>query len=474
LIGPNTFFANHFRLWRHGLYSYTEKQQIIMLGAGDMNKEIKTTIVGGASITWMAIFMKDICDSKAMGNGSLVLHDIDVSGVETMRRFAEKFIGERGSGIKVKVEQDLRAAVSGADFVINTVLIGSHSTWRDEQNLILKYGLQHPKGMSVGPGGMIMGIKQIPFIISLAKLMEEVCPQAWLLNFSNPMQLLMLAVQRCSTIKSIGFCHGVKGTIEKMARILDIPEQELSIVAGGVNHFEIVMKLVHNGVDMFPAYLKRLEEIDSETGYCGEWITRDMYKLFGGFPTNEDIHSIEYLPYYIRKGVEVIQFHQEHNYIENRIANRNQRWKLFDEYLAGRKSFDDLEKPKSTEYLDKIMDAIVENKPYLVYGNSINNGYITNLPKDICVEVPLLISRDGYLGTCVGDLPRGLAEFSALHGAVQNFMVEGALTGSREKLLSGLSLDPMCYSLSLDERRSLIRELIEMDREFLPAFYPHD
>jgi alpha-galactosidase len=301
--------------------------------------------------------------------------------------------------------------------------------------------------------------------------MEDVCPEAWLFNFSNPMQLLMLAVQRYSKIKSVGICHGVKGTIDKIARRLDIPEQELSITAGGVNHFEIITKLEHNGVDMFPAYMKRLDEIDAETGYCGEWIPRDMYRLFGGYPTNHDIHVIEFLPYYIYKGGDVTKFHQEQNYIENRIKGRDERWKLFDAYLAGEKTFDDLEKPKATEFVDKMIDAVVENKPYLLYGNGINNGYITNLPNDICVAVPVLISRDGYLGTCIGGLPRGLAEFSALHGAIQNFMVEGGMAGSRDMLLAGLSLDPMCYSLSLDERRNLLNDLVEMDREFLPHFF---
>jgi alpha-galactosidase len=436
-----------------------------------MNNTVKTTIVGGASITWMAIFMKDLCASRSMEGGTVVLQDLNKPGLKKMQRFAQKLIGERGCNIKVEIEQDLKAAITGADFVINTVLVGSHETWKNEQNTILKYGLQHPKGMSVGPGGMIMGIKQIPFILHLAKLMEEVCPEAWLFNFSNPMQLIMLAVQRYSKIKSIGICHGVKGTIDKIARRLDIPEQELTVVAGGVNHFEIITKLEYNGVDMFPAYMKRLDEIDAETGYSGEWIPRDMYKIFGGFPTNHDIHVIEFLPYYIHKGGDVTQFHQEQNYIENRIKGRDERWQLFDAYLAGEKTFDEVEKPKSTEFLDKMVDAVVDNKPFLLYGNVINNGYVTNLPRDISVAVPVLISRDGLLGTCIGDLPRGLAEFSALHGAIQNFMVEAAVTGSRELLLAGLSMDPMCYSLTVQERKDLIDELLELDREFLPNFF---
>ena len=324
--------------------------------------------------------------------------------------------------------------------------------------------------MSVGPGGMMMGIKQIPFILDLARTMEKVCPDAWLLNFSNPMQLLMLAVQRyVPGIKSIGICHGVKGTLEIIAKRLGIPEQELSIVAGGVNHFELITKLEHNGKDMFPQYMEKLAEIDKEKGYNGDWIAREMYQLYGGYPTNEDIHVIEFLPYYIHKGTDVTEFHQIFNAIEGRIKSRVERWTKFDAYLAGEMTFDELEKPTNTEYLDKMMDAVVENKPFL--GQVTNAGYITNLPKDMAVGIPVLLSRDHYIGTCIGDLPRGLVEFTALHGAIQNFMVEAAVTGSREKLLSGLSLDPMCYTLSLAERKQLIDELLEASRGFLPNFF---
>jgi alpha-galactosidase len=436
-----------------------------------MSQNIRTVIIGGASVTWMAIFMKDLVACASMEGGTIVLQDLSLPGLEKMKRFSEKLVSERGKSIRIEIEQDLERAITGADFVINTVLVGSHDAWLKEQNIIKAHGLQHPKGMSVGPGGMMMGIKQIPFVLDLARRMEKLAPDAWLFNFANPMQLLMLAVQRfVPNVKTIGICHGVKGTLEIIAKRVGIPEQELSYVAGGINHFEIIKSITHDGRDVFPLYLEKLAEIDAKDGYCGEWIPREMYQLFGGYPSNHDIHVIEFLPHYIHKGTDVQEFHQIFNAIEGRMKSRSERWAKFDAYIAGASTFEDLQ-AEGTEYLDHMIDAVVKNEPYMLYGQVTNRGYIPNLPDDVAIGVPVLLSRDHYIGTCIGPLPRGLAEFSAIHGAVQNFMVEAAMTGDRQKLLAGLSLDPMCYTLTLAERKSLIDELLEASKEYLPLFF---
>ena len=434
-------------------------------------KKQQITVVGGGSVSWMAIFMKDIVASESMAGGTVVLQDLSLPALQKIKAFSEKLIAERGRDIRVVIEQNLRKAVTGSSFVLNTVLVGSHDAWAKEQNIIKAHGIQHPKGMSVGPGGMMMGIKQIPFVLNLARTMVEVCPDAWLFNFANPMQLLMLSLQRfVPEIKSIGICHGIKDTVEIISQRLGVDDKDLSFVAGGVNHFEIIKSITMNGKDMFPAYLEKLAEMDAKDGYNGEWVAREMYQLYGGWPSNFDIHNIEFLPHYIHKGTDVTEFHQIFNAIEGRVKSRTERWAIFDAYLAGTKTFEDLQ-GKGTEYIDKMVDAVVMNQPFLFHGQVTNKGYITNLPDDMAVGAPIVLSRDGYAGVCIGDLPRGLAEFSAIHGAVQNFMVEAAVTGDRSKLLSGLSLDPMCYTVPLAERRQLIGELLEASKEYLPLFF---
>ena len=231
-----------------------------------MSKQ-QITVVGGGSVSWMAIFMKDIVASESMEGGTVVLQDLSLPALQKMRQFSEKLIAERKRDIEVVIEQDLRKAVTGSTFVLNTVLVGSHDAWTKEQNIIKAHGIQHPKGMSVGPGGMMMGIKQIPFVLDLARTMVEVCPDAWLFNFSNPMQLLMLSIQRfVPELKSVGICHGVKDTIEIISQRMGVNDKDLSFVAGGVNHFEIIKSITMNGKDMFPTYLEKLEEMDRKDG----------------------------------------------------------------------------------------------------------------------------------------------------------------------------------------------------------------
>ena len=313
--------------------------------------------------------------------------------------------------------------------------------------------------------------KQIQFVTDVARIMEEVCPNAWLLNFSNPMQALTLALERYTKIKTLGLCHGFRHTIRLWANRLGIPESEMSFVAGGVNHFEFVLRLTQNGKDLFPALVKSFEESERTTGYTGESMTKEIYKLFGAWPTNFDIHVSEYLPWFIRKGVDVKQFHLEQNSVDNRLKDRDKRWGEINEYLEGKKSLKETVPDKHSEHLDKIIDGIASNTPTVFYVNVTNRGYIRNLPDSICVEVPVVLSRDGYIGCCIGELPLGAAELTAPHGAVQNFVVEAAMTGSREMCVKALSIDPMCYSLTLDERKRLVDELVDMNRVYLPRFF---
>jgi alpha-galactosidase len=432
---------------------------------------LRTVVLGGGSITWLPVFSRDICESKTMEGGTLVLMDTDEKALGTMAKLACKAFKDRGRTIDVETTIDMRTALKGADVVVNSVLVGGHAAWKKELDLILRYGIPHPKGMSIGPGGMIMGIKQIPFVVDVAQQMEELAPNGWLLNFSNPMQALMQAVQRHSRTRSVGLCHGFRHTIRLWANRLGIPESELSYTAGGVNHFEMVTRLTHNGRDVFPDLVASFEESERTTGYTGESTTKEFYKLFGAWPTNFDIHVIEFLPWYIRTGVDLRTFHLEQNSIDNRLKDRDKRVGEINDFIAGTKTMKELVPDKHSEHLDQIIDGIAGNVPTVFYVNVMNKGYIRNLSDDVCVEVPVVLDRDGYIGCCIGNLPTGAMELSAIHGAVQRYVVDAAMTGSRDLCVKALSLDPMCFSLTLAERTDLVNGLIDMNRQYLPRFF---
>ena len=435
------------------------------------NGKLKVAIIGGGSIGWSPVFLKDLCRSQAARGGTLYLYDLSLPSLQGIERFAKKLFADRGMEMDVVITTDYDEALQDADYVVNTVLVGSQGVWKKELDLIKSYGILHPKGMSVGPGGMMMGLKQIPFVLDLCERMTRLCPKAWLLNFANPMQLNVLAIQRYFPgIKSIGLCHGLDHTIEKIAGRLGIPTEEISWTAGGVNHFESVIRMEYQGEDLFPRFIEKLEA-DAALEYTGEAITLELYRIFGVWPSNHDIHVIEFVPYYITKGSRLEDWKQSYNEVDGRIADKLSQWEKAERFIQGEIPLSDIVKERITEKLGDIIDATTYNRPMNLYANVTNRGYIRNLSDDIVVGVPVVVDQGGWQGVCIGELPRGIAALHNLHGAVQNLVLQGAVEGDRRALLEALSLDPMCYTLTVEERRRLIDELLQLDRPLLPRFF---
>ena len=434
--------------------------------------KIRTVVVGAGSITWMPTFLNDLTQCDVMRGGELVLHDNDSAAVDKISKFGLKLAKERKFSVSIQVDPSLEHALKKADFVVCTVLIGSHDNWKKEMNTIIKHGIHHPKGMSVGPGGIGMGLRQIPWIVNLARKMEKICPNAWLLNFSNPMQTITYAVQKYTKIKVLGLCHGVTNTVERLAENIGCKEPDLFYTIGGVNHFEIITRMSKNGKDVLPAIASTLEKRQKEKGGTGEIITTELYRLFGGFPCNEDIHVIEFPPYYLHKNTNPEDFEQKQNFIENRIKGRNEVWKLIDKYLSDTASINEVT-DNNSEKLAEIIEGISANKPTYLYANVMNHGYVSNLDRDMCVEVPVVVFRDGFIGCAIGEIPRPLAVMHNTHGAVQHYTVEAAMTGSRKDALIAMALDPMCYTLSAVERENLFNDILKVNMEYLPEYWHH-
>lgn len=442
----------------------------IGLDGGNMAKNNRVALIGGGSINWTPTFLHDLSMCQEMMGGEIVLYDTNTEALQTMLRFGEKLMSQKQCDITLSIANSLEESLVDANFVVCSVLVGAHSLWKDEMNIIHAAQIEHPKGMSVGPGGLSMSLRQVPWVVDLAHQMETICPQAWLLNFSNPMQTISLAVERYSKIKYMGLCHGVTHTIEKMANQIGIPAKELSYTLGGVNHFEIIKSLTHNGESVLDQVAEAFERSQKTSGRSNELLTTEVYRLFGGFPCNEDIHSMEFLPHYIHKGTRLEDYEQTHNFIENRIKNRAGDWHQINGYLNDTVSLSEIVEDDSGEKLADIIKAIVTNEETCLFSNVTNRGYIPNLHQDMAVEVPVVLNRDGYKGVCIGEMPKALAALSNLHGTVQDLTVEAAMTGSYQLALQALSLDPMCYTLNLQERRELLSKLIKNSIDYLPNF----
>lgn len=445
-------------------------------------KKFKIVIIGGASMTWVPKFVRDILLLEDADGSELALMDVDAGHLEVMGRLVNRMISERGRTLRVSLFSDRREALKGADLVVSTFLHGSHEAWKDDLNIILKYGIEHPKGMSVGPGGLIQGLKNIAEAVNAARDMEEICPDAWILNFTNPMQSITLGLALHSRVKSIGLCHGVHEGMLSVSRYMGIPVDEFVVKAFGINHCAWLFELKHNGQDMMPALRKRLDEIapSLKGAWEGQEIgTREMWDVFGAFSLLADIHSIEFWPHYIHKGYKLEDISLEHNFVEKRMERRDILWeritKAADGEIPTSRAIGNTAQNNidytSEEKLDDLIRAIIYNKPTTLHINTLNRGSIGNLPADCCVEVPGMVDSTGAYGCAMGNLPDGLAGLLAPHAYIQKLTVAAAMEGSRELALQALCLEPMCHSLTIAECRSMLNELIDHQPQWLPNFF---
>jgi alpha-galactosidase len=284
------------------------------------------------------------------------------------------------------------------------------------------------------------------------------------------MQCITLAAQKYSKTKTIGLCHGVTHSILKYCEWLGIDRKEVSVRCGGVNHFELVMEFVKDGKDLLPELIAKMDTLEIDGSEFGDLITKEMYKIFGALPTNHDIHSIEFYPHFLKRNTKLENYRLKQNNVAVRMSDGKKRWEKAYAYTKGEIPLDDIIKEHETEMLDSIIHTIVTNEPMVLDANITNNGCIRNLPDDVCVGVPVVLGRDGYKGVNVGEIPLGLDAMQYLHATIQKFIVDAAMTGNKQSIVKALTLDPMCYDLSYSERNNLIDDLLEIAKDYLPAF----
>jgi alpha-galactosidase len=431
----------------------------------DNNIQRRIAFIGGASMTWMPSFAHDFVACKALAGSTLVLMDIDTDHLHTMKRYVERMVEAHGGDLTIAGTTERAEALMGADYVVTTFGPGGHQYWKEDVGIALRYGIQEPAGMSVGPGGLMQGLKGIPTIVEIAQDIGKLCPKARLFNYTNPMSSLTLAFNRHSTVQGVGVCPGIYSYIERIGRTLGVPPGELHYLAGGVNHMNWVLKVLHDGQDILPQFRKRAEESGWET------VSRTLYGLFDAWPVPGDSHTAEFTPYFIGKGRDIEkQYNLPHDYIERRIERRAKLWKSIEEAAWAEGEFHKGEY-ESREFAEVMIQAIEFNEDRLLYLNVMNNGAIANVQPGVCVEVPVMINRYGFHPAHIGELPPGAAAISNLVGAVQSLTVEAALKGDRHLALQALALDPLTYSLDLKETEKMLDEMLLASRPALPRFF---
>lgn len=431
----------------------------------------KITFMGAGSTVFAKNVLGDSMLTPALQDSEIALYDIDGKRLDesyllitTMNRVLN---ANRAKVTKHLGVENRKEALRGADFVVNAIQVGLYDPCTIiDFEVPKKYGLRQTIGDTLGIGGIFRGMRTIRVLKDFARDMEEVCPNAWFLNYTNPMAILSGFMQRFTGVKTVGLCHSVQVCVKSLIDTLGLQEQYgdgsgLRSRIAGINHMAWLLELTdRDGNDLYPM-IRRLAKEKNAGEKHGNMVRLDYIDKFGYYVTESSEHNAEYNPFYIKAGRDdlIEKFRIPLDEYPRRCVNQIAKWdEQRDALLAG----GNVTHERSREYASRIMEAMVTNVPYKIGGNVINHGLIPNLPAEACVEVPCLVDRGGVTPTYAGPLPTQLAAMNSSNIYPQLLTIEAAVTGSRETLYQAAFMDPHTGAqLSMDEIVSLCDDLIE-------------
>ncbi len=438
---------------------------------------MKITFMGAGSTVFARNVIGDCMCSEALRDSIFALYDIDAERLEQSRVILEKMRENKGGYGKIECycgEENRKDALRDATFVINAIQVGGYepATVADFE-IPKKYGLRQTIADTLGIGGIMRALRTIPVMESFARDMEEVCPDAWFLNYTNPMAMLTGYMQRYTNVKTIGLCHSVQvcaETVLKEVGMEDKLEGHKELIAG-INHMGWLLEIKDkDGVDLYPAIKSKVDEKIADPEFKDK-VRFDYIRNFGYYCTESSEHNAEYNMFYIKsKYPELIEkYNIPLDEYPRRCVNQIEGWKKeYKELMEGGVK----EHERSHEYASRIMEAMVTGNPYKIGGNVLNTGHlITNFPEKACVEVPCLVDGMGIHPCHVGELPVQCAAMNMTNINAQLLTIEAAHTKKREHVYQAAMLDPHTGSeLDIDTIKKMVDELLEAHKEYLPEY----
>jgi len=429
----------------------------------------KVAIIGAGSIVFCKTLILDILATEGLEDTEFALMAPSARRTPQVERFVNRVIKANNLPAKVWVTTDRREALKGADYVIATFQIGGTKGFEYDYKIPLKYGVDQCIGDTLGPGGVFRALRSIPVMLDLAKDMEELCPDAHLLNYVNPMAMVCWSLG-ATNVKFVGLCHGVQTTLDLISGYVDVPKDEIDFICAGINHMGWFTKLERNGEDLYPVLRERFEKPEY---YVNEKVRGEVFRHFGYFMTESTGHLAEYIPYF-RKNKKALDLYCNepgfggesgaYYYWCESVAQRYNETDI----LAGES---DALPSRSIEYGSYIIEALETGRTFKLNGNVINGGMITNLPSDCCAEGPIYVDRTGLHKTVVGDIPPQCAALNLTNINVQRLAVQAAITGDPEHIVHACAMDPLSSAvLTLREIREMASEMLEAQRDWLPQF----
>ena len=423
----------------------------------------RIVFVGAGSVEFTKNLLGDILTFPELASSEIVLHDIDSDRLETGVAIARWTNDAVGAAARVSSTLDRRAALEGADYVINMVQVGGHEATLLDFELPLRHGLRQTIGDTLGIGGIFRALRTIPVLLGIARDMDEGCPDAWLLNYTNPMAMLCWAVYEGSPInRVVGLCHSVQGTTRRLAELVGVPFDEVTFLGAGINHQTFILRFEHRGENLYPLLDAAIER-DPE---LARTVRVELYRRLGYFPTESSEHGAEYVPWFMRHDELVERFRIPVGEYVRRSEENMRRYERIRSALAAGEGFG---VERTLEYASLIIHSIETGTERVVYGNVRNSGLIDNLPDGCCVEVPCLVDRAGVQPTHVGALPAQLAALNRTFANVCELTVRAALDGKREHVNHAAMLDPnTAATLTLDQIEALVDDLFDAHAGALP------
>ncbi len=430
----------------------------------------KVAIIGAGSIVFCKTLIQDILATPGLGDVEFSLMAPSRTRTAYVEAYVKRVIAANNFSAKVSVTTDRREALQGAKYVIATLQIGGQDAYVLDYEIPMRYGVDQCIGDTLGPGGIFRGLRTIPVMMELASDMQELCPDALLLNYVNPNAMVCWALG-LTGVKYVGLCHGVQTTLDLVSGYTDTPKAEIDFLCAGINHMAWFLKLSHKGEDLYPKLRANFEKPEY---YVNEKVRGEVFRNFGYFMTESTGHLSEYLPYF-RKNKTVLDTYCD----EPAFGGESGAYVRFSKAVSEKYNSVDMLKnepvilpPRSIEYGSYIIEAIELSKTFRFNGNIRNEGMIANLPQDCCAEGPMIADALGLHRTTVGELPSQCAALNLTNINVQRMTVEAAVNYDTEALVQACALDPITAAsrLSLADIRLMATEMLEAERQWLPGY----
>ena len=430
---------------------------------------MKVTIIGAGSVVFARKVIRDILSFDALRGCTISLMDIDEKRLELIGSHTRRLVEQERLPAKVEQTTDRRKALDGADHIVVMIQVGGLPAFKLDIEIPLRYGVEQCVGDTLGPGGVFRGLRTIPLMLSIARDCEELCPEAYIFNYSNPMAMNCWALNEASRIKTVGLCHGVQGTARHLADYIGVPADEIDYWTAGINHMAWFLRLEHKGEDAYPMVRERLLKQGPPDG---DRIRFEVFRQVGYFMTESSGHFSEYIPYF-RKRKDLMEKYVREGfggetgaYYKTCSARLDPHMEQLSREARGEERIPFGE--RSVEYVSNIINSLATGDEYRFNGNVRNARLITNLPEGCCVEVPCYVDRTGIHPVHVGELPPVCAALCRTNVSVQELAVKAALEKDKESAFHAVLLDPLSSAvLEPAEVRRMVDELFEAEKEWL-------